>query len=405
MPMSLHLHINITKEKIMKRVRSMPRMVAAMLYIAFAMLSVQTPAQAAMVGTVEVVAAQQGAFDRAQLLGALARDDVRAPLTALGVAPADAAARVANLSDEELQAMNARMNELPAGGDVLGVVVFLFLVLLVTDTLGFTDIFPFVKKRARRACAPCADRCSLPPRSLVVGRGAIAPAVRVQRASAIHQMAYDAARATRACSRARRRALFPARTLSMRPRCARHGARVERQRGDVRVVGERSLCAGAQGQSAARAARRRASPRTRALCIAQRCRRRIARSRGGSYGARAAKPRSVVGAALALCGGSRLRSRASARGAAFGHGKKTRGVARVIRTHLAARPRMGRGGAAARGAAGHRGGTALTARGHKSGVVRRPARRGGGLQGRDAALAWKFVGVVRLGYQPVCRGR
>jgi len=133
----------------MKRVRSMTRMVAAMLYIAFAMLSVQTPAQAAMVGTGEVVAAQQGAFDRAQLLGALARDDVRAQLTALGVDPADAAARVANLSDEELQAMNARMNELPAGGDVLGVVVFLFLVLLVTDILGFTDIFPFVKKRAR----------------------------------------------------------------------------------------------------------------------------------------------------------------------------------------------------------------------------------------------------------------
>src|SRR3569623_834586 len=72
MPMSLHLHINITKEKIMKRVRSMTRMVAAMLYIAFAMLSVQTPAQAAMVGTGEVVAAQQGAFARAQLPAALA---------------------------------------------------------------------------------------------------------------------------------------------------------------------------------------------------------------------------------------------------------------------------------------------------------------------------------------------
>lgn len=133
----------------MKRVRSMTRMLAAMLYIAFAMLSVQTPAQAAMVGTGEVVAAEQGALDRAQLLGALARDDVRAQLTALGVDPADAAARVASLSDEELQAMNARMNELPAGGDVLGVVVFLFLVLLVTDILGFTDIFPFVKKTAR----------------------------------------------------------------------------------------------------------------------------------------------------------------------------------------------------------------------------------------------------------------
>jgi UPF0716 family protein affecting phage T7 exclusion len=39
---------------------------------------------------------------------------------------------------------------MPAGGDALGVVVgaavLIFLILLVTDILGLTDIFPFVKK-------------------------------------------------------------------------------------------------------------------------------------------------------------------------------------------------------------------------------------------------------------------
>src|SRR3569832_3016490 len=104
--MSLHLHINITKEKIMKRVRSMPRMVAAMLYIAFAMLSVQSPAQAAMVGTGEVVAAQQSAIDRAQLLGALVCVVVCVLLFVFGVDPADAAARDAKMNDDKLHAFN-----------------------------------------------------------------------------------------------------------------------------------------------------------------------------------------------------------------------------------------------------------------------------------------------------------
>lgn len=131
----------------MKLMRHMARGIAGFLYIAVAMLSMQAPAHAGLVGTGEVIAEQQRSLDREQLLSALSRDDVRSQLTALGVDPADAAARVAALSEEELQAMASKMNELPAGGDVLGVIVFLFLVLLVTDILGFTDVFPFVNKR------------------------------------------------------------------------------------------------------------------------------------------------------------------------------------------------------------------------------------------------------------------
>lgn len=130
----------------MKSMRSIARGIAALLYVVVAMMSIQAPAHAGLVGTGEVIAQQQGAIDRGQLVDALARDDVRSQLEALGVDPAAAAERVAALSDEELQTLAARMDELPAGGNVLGVVVFLFLVLLVTDILGFTDVFPFVKK-------------------------------------------------------------------------------------------------------------------------------------------------------------------------------------------------------------------------------------------------------------------
>lgn len=130
----------------MKLMRRMARSVCGVLIMSVMMLSIQAPAVAGMVGTGEVIAQQQQTLERGQLLGALAQEDVRAQLVALGVDPEQAAARVAALSDEELQLLAAQMDEMPAGGSVLGVVVFIFLVLLATDILGFTDIFPFVKK-------------------------------------------------------------------------------------------------------------------------------------------------------------------------------------------------------------------------------------------------------------------
>ena len=133
----------------MNLMRRMARSVSGILLLAFALLSVQWPAQAAMVGTDAVLVQQQGTLDRGQLLEALAREDVRVQLQALGVNPAEARARIAALSDAELQSLAGKLHELPAGGDVLGLAVFLFLVLLVTVILGFTDIFPFVKKTVR----------------------------------------------------------------------------------------------------------------------------------------------------------------------------------------------------------------------------------------------------------------
>jgi hypothetical protein len=57
-----------------------------------------------------------------------------------------ARARVAALSDAEAAELAARIDELPAGGiDVLGVALIVFLVLLLTDILGYTKIFPFTR--------------------------------------------------------------------------------------------------------------------------------------------------------------------------------------------------------------------------------------------------------------------
>lgn len=80
------------------------------------------------------------------LAAMLARDDVAAALRAQGVDPAAVQARVDALTDEEAQALAGRLADAPAGGsDVLGTIVFIFVLLLVTDILGFTKVFPFTR--------------------------------------------------------------------------------------------------------------------------------------------------------------------------------------------------------------------------------------------------------------------
>ena len=100
------------------------------------------PAYAGIVSSEAVVA---GAA-HGQLASVLERSEVQARLQAMGVDPAQVQARVAALSDEEATQLAARLNELPAGGsDVLGVLLIVFLVLLLTDIMGYTKIFPFTR--------------------------------------------------------------------------------------------------------------------------------------------------------------------------------------------------------------------------------------------------------------------
>lgn len=103
------------------------------------------PAQAAMVGTAQVIAAQQGALDRARLAALLEREDLQRELGAMGVDVQHARDRVASLTDAEVARINQQLEQLPAGSDsVLGILVLIFIIFVITDALGATDIFPFV---------------------------------------------------------------------------------------------------------------------------------------------------------------------------------------------------------------------------------------------------------------------
>jgi len=105
------------------------------------------PAQAGMLPT--DTALKQTNSARERIASALERRDVRTQLEALGVNPADVSARVAALSDDEAAQLATRIDQLPAGGDgvgaVVGALVLIFIVLLITDILGLTHVFPFTK--------------------------------------------------------------------------------------------------------------------------------------------------------------------------------------------------------------------------------------------------------------------
>ncbi|MCH2547440.1 MAG: PA2779 family protein [Alphaproteobacteria bacterium] len=78
----------------------------------------------------------------------LAQEGVVNQLVGWGVSPEEARARAAALSDAEAMQVSQQIDELPAGqavGAILGAAVFIFLVLLITDILGLTKVFPFTR--------------------------------------------------------------------------------------------------------------------------------------------------------------------------------------------------------------------------------------------------------------------
>jgi hypothetical protein len=115
--------------------------------MSFASVAQAVPASAGsaapqLIGTEQAAAAQAG---RALLEQTLSRADVVAGLQARGVTADAARARVAALTDAEAAHVAAQIDRAPAGGDVLGVIVTIFVVLLITDILGFTKVFPFTR--------------------------------------------------------------------------------------------------------------------------------------------------------------------------------------------------------------------------------------------------------------------
>lgn len=135
----------------MPRLQQLIRPMALAMAIIVALVSLPTGlARAAMIPTDEVIGEQAAGGERGRVEAFLLRDDVRAQMAALGVDGDEAALRVAGLSDAEVQQIAGYLDELPAGegavGSIIGAAVLIFLVLLLTDLLGLTNVFPFVRR-------------------------------------------------------------------------------------------------------------------------------------------------------------------------------------------------------------------------------------------------------------------
>jgi hypothetical protein len=103
------------------------------------------PAHAELVSTYSVTSEARAESARQKLERYLQREDVRAALEKSGVDPDAAMSRTGALSDEEVAAVAGRIDSLPAGGEFIGALVFVFVLLLITDILGFTKVFPFTR--------------------------------------------------------------------------------------------------------------------------------------------------------------------------------------------------------------------------------------------------------------------
>jgi len=115
------------------------RLIASLLVVSLTGMGLPLPVHAGMVTT-------EGLLERERIVTILDRTDVQAQLQAHGVSPSEVKARVAAMTDAEAAELAAKIDQLPAGGaSVLGVILIVFLVLLITDILGFTKVFPFTK--------------------------------------------------------------------------------------------------------------------------------------------------------------------------------------------------------------------------------------------------------------------
>ena len=121
------------------------RLIASLLIASTTMMGLPLTAQAAIVPTDTTLDAATSAAQRDSVTSFLQRTDVQSALQTQGVKADDAIARVQSMSDAEVAQLAGRIEHAPAGGDILGLLFTVFIILLVTDILGLTKVFPFTR--------------------------------------------------------------------------------------------------------------------------------------------------------------------------------------------------------------------------------------------------------------------
>ncbi|MGO1246378.1 MAG: PA2779 family protein [Oceanisphaera sp.] len=99
-----------------------------------------------LVSTQSALDAVQINAERERINDLLARTDVQEQLVNYGVEMSEVEARVAAMSDQEVLQMADQLDNMPAGANaVIGALLTVFIVLLITDLLGLTNVYPFTR--------------------------------------------------------------------------------------------------------------------------------------------------------------------------------------------------------------------------------------------------------------------
>ena len=134
----------------MKLLRQKAKPVSVFMTILMLLLAVPYQSVfAAMIDTEAVIDMARGQEVRDYLNRIIAREDVQAVFTSYGINPLEAKARLDTLSDTEIIRLYNQIEQLPAGGSDLGTafiaVGVVFIILFITDLLGYTDVFSFTR--------------------------------------------------------------------------------------------------------------------------------------------------------------------------------------------------------------------------------------------------------------------
>ena len=103
------------------------------------------PLQAAIIGNETLINQAPSALTRDNMQELLGQESARQQMQAWGISPELITARINRLTDAELARINQEADTLKAGGtNVLGVLLIIFIVFVITDVIGATNIFPFI---------------------------------------------------------------------------------------------------------------------------------------------------------------------------------------------------------------------------------------------------------------------
>jgi len=128
---------------------SITKYISHALMLSVLCMSIWTPvAQATLITSEQVADSQTAQNNRERVREFFDRADVQTQLQSRGISADSAKTRVDMMTDNEIASINGHLDNLPAGGtDILGFFLLIFIILLITDILGLTNVFSFVRHR------------------------------------------------------------------------------------------------------------------------------------------------------------------------------------------------------------------------------------------------------------------